>query len=161
MEILQQRFDIPPSSKGQTPLTARSTCEVFAFRQAQLSEFILDVAWLLKKPTSEQHLTSIHIQRFNNLLSFLIENKSCAILERVLYCLKYYMDNNLVAGIFDSEMRLLRKSIDISQKLLDEDVLLVPAEGGNFDRQRSHDDTRSVVPATHEVRNDFCRYILL
>ncbi|XP_051129629.1 squamosa promoter-binding-like protein 7 [Andrographis paniculata] len=157
MEVLQRRFEKHVSPQEHTPSPLQPKCEVFAFRQSQFSEFILDVAWLLRKPTSKQHLTSIHIQRFNNLLNFLIENESRVILERVTSCLNYYMDNSSIADISDSEMGLFRRSMDIAQqrlaqKLLDEDVSIMPTDDRNFCRKSScsPDTMQSVVPATKQ-----------
>ncbi|KAL0323525.1 UNVERIFIED_CONTAM: Squamosa promoter-binding-like protein 7 [Sesamum angustifolium] len=115
MEMLQHKFDAPVSSQERKSSSPRTSCEAFASRQTQFSEFVLDVAWLLKKPVSEQQLTSSHIQRFNCLLNFLIEKESSVVLERVFCSLKSAIDNNMATGTSDSNMRLLRKNMDIAQ----------------------------------------------
>ncbi|KAL0414659.1 UNVERIFIED_CONTAM: Squamosa promoter-binding-like protein 7 [Sesamum radiatum] len=104
MEILQQKFDSSLSSQDQQQSPPRPECEVFASRQAQFSEFVLDVAWSLKKPVPEQQWTSSHIQRFNNLLNCLIEKESSVILERVFCNMKSAMRNNLVDHISDADL---------------------------------------------------------
>ncbi|KAI3469465.1 hypothetical protein Pfo_026128 [Paulownia fortunei] len=153
MEILQRKFDTSLSSQERQLSPPRPACQVFASRQAQFSEFLLDVAWSLKKPVSEQQLTSSHIQRFNYLLNFLIEQESSVILERVFGSLKSAIDNNLVAGISDADTRSLRKNMGIAQSMLDKKLLeidftVMPALNGNVYSQSSQKDNRFVVPAS-------------
>ncbi|KAL0434564.1 UNVERIFIED_CONTAM: Squamosa promoter-binding-like protein 7 [Sesamum latifolium] len=121
MEILQHKFDAPVSSLERKSSPSPTACEAFASRQTQFSEFVLDVAWLLKKPVSEQQLTSSHIQRFNCLLNFLIKKESYVVLERVFCSLKSAIGNNMVTG------------------------------DGNFYSHSSQNDTVSVVPAANQV----------
>ncbi|KAK4372513.1 hypothetical protein RND71_007897 [Anisodus tanguticus] len=63
---------------------------------------MMDVAWLLREPSSEnvQILASVQMQRFNYLLNILMESRSTIILKRVL---SYF--ENMLAGITDAEMR--------------------------------------------------------
>ncbi|KAL3641953.1 Squamosa promoter-binding-like protein [Castilleja foliolosa] len=127
MEILQQNFD-PKKQK-------HSACEAFALRQSSLSEFVLDVAWLLRKYAPIQKSTSLHIQRSNNLLDFLIEKQSFVVLERVCCFLQSCLENNSVDGVSDVDMRLLRKNMDtakrrLSRKLHEKEVT------GNFDTNK-------------------------
>ncbi|KAK4425781.1 Squamosa promoter-binding-like protein 7 [Sesamum alatum] len=119
MEILQQKFDTSLSPQDHQQSPPRPECEVFASRHAHFSEFVLDVAWSLKKPIPEQQLTSSHIQRFSNLLNCLIEKESSVILERVFCTMKSAMGNNLVNHISDADMRSLRKNMGIAQSMLD------------------------------------------
>lgn len=119
MEILLQKFDTSVSSVEQPMTPPRPPCAVLASRQIRFSGFLLDLAWSLKKPVSEQLLTSLHIQRFNYLLDFLMEKESYAILERVFCSLKFSVDNNAVAGVSDSDMRSLRAKMGIVQDMLD------------------------------------------
>ncbi|KAI3459319.1 hypothetical protein Pfo_015982 [Paulownia fortunei] len=155
MENLQAKFDTSLSSQERKLSPPRPTCEVFALRQAQFSEFVLDVAWLLKKPVSEQQLTSSHIQRFNYLLDFLIEKESFVVLERVFCSLRSAIDSNLVTGISDSDIRLLQKNMDIAQtrlaqELLEKEFPGLPALDGNLYSHSSQNDSLSVVPATNQ-----------
>lgn len=94
------------------------TCEVSCSRQAALSEFMLDVAWLLKQPCSEKLqcvLTSSHIQRYNSLLKFLISNKSTSILEKVLQSLQIVFDemesSDVINDDTDTDRRLFKEYI--------------------------------------------------
>ncbi|PIN06660.1 hypothetical protein CDL12_20788 [Handroanthus impetiginosus] len=155
MEILQQKFETPLSSREQKPSRPQPTCEDFALRQARFSEFVLDVAWLLKKPVSEQQLTSSHIQRFNCLLNFLIEKESYVVLERLFCSLKYLMDKNLLPGTSDPDMKLLWKNMDfaqsrLAQKLLGKDFSVMPAPDGKSNRHSSQNDALSVLPAAKQ-----------
>lgn len=137
MEILQQKLESSLSSQEQEQSPTSSSCEVLAIRQAHFSDFILDVAWSLKRPVSEQQLTSSHVQRFDYLLNFLIEKESAVILKRVSCFLKSAIDNNLVAGVSDADMRSLQKNMKIAQSLLDQlqqkDITVMPImDGGHY-----------------------------
>ncbi|XP_075516537.1 squamosa promoter-binding-like protein 7 [Primulina tabacum] len=136
MEILQLNCNTLITSEEQKLSPSRSPCEVFTSRQSQFSEFVLEVAWLLKKPASEQKLTSHHIQRFNYLLNFLIENDSSVVLGRVFSYIKEVIDDNLIDGDADSDMKLLRKSMDISRNILD---------------QTFQNNRHAVVPTTNQA----------
>ncbi|WCJ23596.1 squamosa promoter binding protein-like 7 [Euphorbia peplus] len=112
MKIIQQRFDESHVSKG-------SVCEVSSKRQMAFSDFISDVAWLLRKPSPEniQLITNSHqIQRLNFLLDFLVKHESSAILGEVLLNLKIMFDkrgmSSLGSGIVDTEMRILLQYVD-------------------------------------------------
>ncbi|KAL3829390.1 hypothetical protein ACJIZ3_018192 [Penstemon smallii] len=135
MEILQQKFSTPISSQEKT-----SDCDVLASRETQLSEFIHDVAWSLKKPVSNEQLTSSHVQRFNYLLTSLIEKESCVILERVFCSIKSAIDNKLVAGIPDSDMKLLQKNMDIAAQSM------LRQKSQEKDLRVTHESHHSVVP---------------
>ncbi|XP_073137994.1 squamosa promoter-binding-like protein 7 [Henckelia pumila] len=134
MEALQLNCNTLVTYNELKLSSSRSPCEVFASRHAQFSEFVLEVAWLLKKPASEQKLTPCHIQRFNYLLSFLIEKDSSVILGRVFSYIKDVVDDNLIAGVADSDMKLLRKNMDVARNILD---------------QTSQNDIYAAVPATN------------
>ncbi|PIN10142.1 hypothetical protein CDL12_17269 [Handroanthus impetiginosus] len=154
METLQQKFDTSLSSQAQQPSPPSSSCEVFALRQAQFSEFVLDVAWSLKTPVPEQQLTSSHIQRFSYLLTFLIEKESSVILERVFCSLKSNIGSNLGAGVSDADMMSLRKNMGIAKSMLDQKLQekvfkVTPALDGNRYGQSHQKDNRVVVPATN------------
>lgn len=127
MKGLQQRFDESLCSEGLQcfPKDPSESCQVSVSGQTAFSEFILDVAWLLREPASEniqQSLTSSHIQRFNCLLNFLIQNESTAILEKILLSLKVFMDNMdlsiLVHGTPDIDLGLFYKYMDHAREIL-------------------------------------------
>ncbi|XP_027121161.1 squamosa promoter-binding-like protein 7 isoform X1 [Coffea arabica] len=121
MNIMQQRFAAKPCIKG-LQLSATSSCGVSDLRQTEFSEFIMDVAWSLKKPvmkSSTPFLTSVQIKRFTNLLNFLIENESTAILDRVVYYTRVLIDNNFVAtNITDADMEHLWMNLDKARDIL-------------------------------------------
>lgn len=127
MKILQHRFDASLCSKGSQFFAKdpSDSCKVSVLGQTAFSEFILDIAWILKEPASEniqRSLTSSHIQRFNCLLNFLIHNESTTILEKILQSLKVLIDNmdlNIqVNGATDTDLRLLYKYMDHASKIL-------------------------------------------
>lgn len=128
MEILQQRFDASLFLKGSEiaaigPLT--DSCEVSALRHSTFAEFLLDIAWLLKYPASENFqkpLTASQIQRFNNILSFLICHDSTTILEKLLEKLQIVLNNmkfdSIVNGTFDADLSLLEKYTDNAREIV-------------------------------------------
>ncbi|GER50143.1 squamosa promoter-binding protein [Striga asiatica] len=118
MKILQLKFNNTLSSQERDS-PSRSVCQVLALTQAQFSDFLLDVAYSLKKPVSGYQMTPSHVQRFNYLLNLLIENESSVILERIVCTLRSAIDDNLVADISDEDMRSLRKNMEIAESELD------------------------------------------
>ncbi|KAG5554897.1 hypothetical protein RHGRI_012454 [Rhododendron griersonianum] len=117
MKIMEHRFESSTSSSHE--------CEVSVRRQPAFSQFIIDTAWLLRKPALEdlEHiLTLSQIGRFNRLLTFLIDNKSTSILERVLHYVTTLMDhtklNKLAYGIADSDMELLHGNLEHARDIL-------------------------------------------
>ncbi|CAK9158354.1 unnamed protein product [Ilex paraguariensis] len=121
MKIMQQKLDASVSSEESQFEDTSSSCQVCVSRQRKFSEFTLDIAWLLKKPASRnvQHiLTASQIQRFNFLLSFLIQNESIAILERATYYMKLVMDSSLATGIAEADLSLLKKHMGNARDIL-------------------------------------------
>ena len=129
METIQKRLEeslfvrgLPDVSSGGCLL---NSCEASSLRHREFSEIILDIAWLLRKPSSEnvQHImTSSQAQRFNHLLNLLIFFKSTTVLDKVLENLKTLMDNveinNPNSGSIDADMRLLQKYMDHARDIL-------------------------------------------
>lgn len=133
MEILQSDSSLP--SQEQQRSLPMPSCEILAVRQKQFSGFILDVAWSLRKPVTDQPLTSLHIQRFNYLLDFLIKKESSVILERLFCSLKSAIGIDfVVAGISDSDMKSLREKMGIAQSMLS---------------QKLREEASAVMPAFH------------
>ncbi|MED6156937.1 Squamosa promoter-binding-like protein [Stylosanthes scabra] len=89
MTALQQRLDESLHSKrfqSTSDGSICSLCEDFAHSHS-LSDLLVDIAWLLKNPTSENFeriMTASQIQRYCYLLDFLICNDSLLILEKIL-----------------------------------------------------------------------------
>ncbi|XP_059649094.1 squamosa promoter-binding-like protein 7 [Cornus florida] len=168
IKTLQQKFDASFCSKGSQFAAIGSlsnSCEVFLLRQRAFSEFLLDIAWLLKEPTSEniQHISSSQIERFDCLLNFLIHNNSTTILERVLQYMTIWLDNmklNTSAnGTADTDMSPLQRNIDrardiIGQKFQKEGDSVVYS--GRFllkedcFKQSSEKGMLSIVPITNQ-----------
>ena len=90
MKTLQQRLDASLHSKQFQSTSGGSicsSCEAFARRHTSSSDLLVDIAWLLKNPTSENFdrvMTASQIQRYCYLLDFLICNDSTIILEKIL-----------------------------------------------------------------------------
>ncbi|KAL9140077.1 hypothetical protein ABFS82_14G012400 [Erythranthe guttata] len=144
MSILQQKFDT--KREISHPQLA---CQDFALRQDQFSEFLLDVAWLLKKPVSDQQLTSSHIQRFNHVFDFLIEKESSIILQRVYSSVRSALDNDLAPCISDSEMSSLQKNMEIAQRRLSHNLLEKKFSTMPNSESTSQIDDIYVAPATN------------
>ncbi|KAL8486299.1 hypothetical protein ACS0TY_023127 [Phlomoides rotata] len=149
MEVLQQNIDSSLSSNEHKLSFSRPPCEVFASKQAEISELVLDVGWLLKKPLSEQHLTSSQIQRSNYLLEYLIEKDSSVILEKLVCSLRSAIDNNLAIGSSHSEMSSLLKNMDTAHRRLAQK--LTENESSELNRNCYHHNSRNdVIPATNQ-----------
>lgn len=127
MKVIQQRLDESLFKDGPcvSPIASQSnSCDASSLRQSAITELILDVAWLLKKPGSEgfrQILTTSQVQRLNRLLSLLISVESTTILERILQNMKSVMDKvkltDECSGISDADLRLLQKYMDCAHQL--------------------------------------------
>ncbi|XP_010323003.1 squamosa promoter-binding-like protein 7 isoform X2 [Solanum lycopersicum] len=109
MKEIQRKF----CSGGSECTAVCSPCEASTSRKSEFSEFMLDVAWLLREPSSEnvQILASVQMQRFNYLLNILMESQSTIILERVLSYFENIVKRNMLAGITDADMTLFQKNI--------------------------------------------------
>ncbi|XP_052208013.1 squamosa promoter-binding-like protein 7 isoform X1 [Diospyros lotus] len=128
MRIMEQSFVASPTLKGSKFLsdsTLFDSHEVSILEQSAFSQFILDIAWLLRKPALEDTsliLTSSQIERFNCLLIFLVHNKSISTLMRVLNFVETLMNNtkfpSLDNDIADTKMKLLRCNMDQARKTL-------------------------------------------
>lgn len=121
MKIIQHSFDASLSLKKSH--VAANTCEVSVLRQTTLSDFISDLAWLLKEPASgrlQNSLTSSQIQGYNCLLKFLICNDSITSLDKVLQSLKILMNsvNKPISGTDDIDIKLFQKNVDLASDIL-------------------------------------------
>lgn len=129
METIQKRFEESLFLQGSSHVSSGgsllNSCEASSLRHTAVSEVILDIAWLLRKPSSEnvkQIMTSAQAQRFNYLLNLLIFFKSTTILEKVLENLKTLMDsvemNSPHSGTIEADMRLLQKYMNRAYDIL-------------------------------------------
>ncbi|KAG8480960.1 hypothetical protein CXB51_025645 [Gossypium anomalum] len=88
MKSIQQRFDASVFQERSIFSATGSlfeACETSTSQHRAYSEFLLDIAWLLREPTLEnfkETMASSQILRFNRLLSFLIQNESTFILKK-------------------------------------------------------------------------------
>uniref|UniRef100_A0A7N0T2I5 SBP-type domain-containing protein n=1 Tax=Kalanchoe fedtschenkoi TaxID=63787 RepID=A0A7N0T2I5_KALFE len=100
-------------------------CEVYEAVHSAVSEFVLDIAWLLKKPASESlqdNLTSSQIKRYDSVLSHLLLNDSKVILDRVLKSLSIRISNAEKSSpgyaTCEDGIRLLQKRMDQASNTL-------------------------------------------
>ena len=162
MVILQQKSATPFSSSSSSQelecCSPRPACEVLASRQAEFSEFVLDVAWLLKKPASKQKLTSSHILRLNCLLKYLMEKESTVVLDGLCCSMRSAMDNDLVDSDSDSDLRLLQKNMNTARRRLaprshQKVVANTPTPSGNCCSHSSENDASSLIPSSSLVNH--------
>ncbi|TYI38819.1 hypothetical protein ES332_A02G054900v1 [Gossypium tomentosum] len=125
MKVIQQGFEQGFDASlfwGGSQISAnKSSCETSTLRQKAYSELVLDIAWLLREPKSEnfqETMASSQIQRFNCLLNFLIQNKSTVILKKVLQNLKNVVEEAGFNGTDDPDTRLLKKYMDYARDIL-------------------------------------------
>nr|GMC51132.1 squamosa promoter-binding-like protein 7 [Ipomoea batatas] len=156
--------------RGQQFASSCPSCEHSNLRDTELSDFMLDVAWLLREPVVEstQLLTSTLIQRFRRLLNLLIENESTSILERALSNIKIVMDNGSDAGIAESELNIFRGTLDaahtfLSQRLINVRESLVGSCATDARREKSltqiyKNEMQPVIPAINQdLENNMCK----
>ncbi|RAL44312.1 hypothetical protein DM860_015672 [Cuscuta australis] len=143
------------------------SCEHSDLRDSKLSDFMLDVAWLIREPAVEettQLLTSNRMQRFRRLLNLLIENESTSILQRALTHIKVVVDSSaVVANVTDPEINTFRATLDgteaiLSQRFKGGDILM-----GNFKKAGTslahmyEDKMQHVIPVMEKgVENNVC-----
>ncbi|XP_052190238.1 squamosa promoter-binding-like protein 7 isoform X2 [Diospyros lotus] len=126
MKIMEHRFEASLCLKGSMSgsSSVSDSCAASVLRQTAFSQFILDTAWLLKKPPLEdlgQCLSLSQIARFNRLLTFLIHKKSTSILETVLHYMESVMDRMKLEnlnGTADEDMKCLLSNIDRAREIL-------------------------------------------
>ncbi|KAK4266467.1 hypothetical protein QN277_027383 [Acacia crassicarpa] len=116
---MQQKLDTSLLSKQIDPASGSSICsfcEAFALRHTAYSDLLLDIAWLLKDPTSEDFhraMTTSQIQRFCYLIDFLMCNELIVILGKILRNLDILTEsmelNNVINRMSEADMTLLLK----------------------------------------------------
>ncbi|XP_039048807.1 squamosa promoter-binding-like protein 7 isoform X2 [Hibiscus syriacus] len=128
MRSIQQSFDASVSREGSEFSATGSffeACEATTLRQRAYSELVLDIAWLLREPKLEnfqETKASSQIQRFNRLLSFLIQNKSTVILKKILQNLKIVVGKMGVNGANESDIMLLQKYMENARDILSDEL---------------------------------------
>lgn len=167
MKAIQERLDM--SLLVEATGSSHDTCEHSSLRQKVYSELMMDISWLLRKPSSEpvqQILNSSQIQRFTRLLKFLICNDSTVILGRVIEHLTIVMDNvesNAAVNSFSyPDLRFFEKYLDYARDVLQlnlrktgNSVLhlgFLKPKGGHVSQSCSENKLVSAVPGTVLVR---------
>lgn len=168
MKTLQQKLDASlPSKQFQSASgdSICSSCEALAHRHTASSDLLVDIAWLLKDPTSESFdrvMTASQIQRYCYLLDFLICNDSTIILGRILpnlIILTESMKSNFVINrIGDIDMTELLKCMHnardaICQKHRKDGGVVAPSEMEDFEAAQScsQNNMQSVVAVNYQV----------
>ncbi|XWS53700.1 hypothetical protein CRYUN_Cryun10bG0022800 [Craigia yunnanensis] len=124
MKSIRQSFDASLFREGSKISATGSlleACKVSTLRQRAYSELVLDIAWLLREPKLENFQeirASSQIQRFNCLLSFLIQSESTVILKKVIQNLKILVEKTGFNGANDSDIRLLQKYMDSASDII-------------------------------------------
>lgn len=166
LKIVQQRVNKALFSKEiqHAALDVSSKCKNFVRRQTTISELLLDIGWLLKEPKSDgvqNQLTITQVQRFNCLLSFLIQNESASILMEVLHSLNIIKDATMPYNYDNTsgnaDMKLFQKNMEHAQRIVhqklqhvgEHDPCLVEKEEYQSERY-GENDTHSAVPSTSE-----------
>ncbi|XP_059311947.1 squamosa promoter-binding-like protein 7 [Lycium ferocissimum] len=147
MKEIQRKF----CSGGSESTAVCSPCEASTSRTSEFSEFMLDIAWLLREPSSEnvQILASVQMQRFNYLLNILMESQSTIILERVLSYFENMVKRNFLAGITDAEMRLFQRNIHEKRNLLKERLHTKECFAGDSGQLMQEANTSSQIFQNH------------
>jgi hypothetical protein len=121
MEKLQQNVYSSSHPRRSNISASSSLCEDSALEQKENYEFILHMAWLLKEPSFENldHVLNWpQIQRCNFILEFLVQNKSTAILDRVLHHIKIVANTCADVSIVDTDKRLFEQRLNQAQDFL-------------------------------------------
>ncbi|KAK4379946.1 hypothetical protein RND71_001808 [Anisodus tanguticus] len=147
MEEIQRKF----CSEGSESTAVCFPCEASTSRKSEFSEFMMDVAWLLREPSSEtvQILASVQMQRFNYLLNILMESRSTIILKRVLSYFENMVKRNMLAGITDAEMRRFQRNIHEKNNLLKERLHLKEYFAGDSGQIMQEANTSSQIFQNH------------
>lgn len=162
MERMLEKLNRSLHPRGAQFVSSCPSCEHSNLRDTELSDFMLDVAWLLREPVVEstQLLTSTLIQRFRRLLNLLVENESTSILERALGHIKIVMDNSSDAGVAESELNIFRGTLDGAQTFLSQRLnareSLVGSSIKDARREKSFtqiykNEMQPVIPAINQV----------
>lgn len=171
MKSIQQRFDASVFQERSIFSATGSlfeACETSTFQHRAYSEFLLDIAWLLREPKLEnfqETMASSQILRFNRLLSFLIQNESTVILKKILQNLKIVVEMIVFDGTNDSDVRLLQKYMNHARDILSNELQKgeIPVfrsqyieQERNQVSQSSFENTElSIVPNIFQVRTQF------
>ncbi|KAK4744375.1 hypothetical protein SAY87_010687 [Trapa incisa] len=122
MRIIQQTMDDSFSKSNPDFLSTKSFSETFIWRQETISEFLVDIGWLLKEPSLESlhhSITASQIRQFTGLLNFLMESGSTVILEKIFLILQNLMDRFEVdsgnRGSLGADIDFLMKKMDIAR----------------------------------------------
>lgn len=174
MKTLQKKLDISLLSEqfqSASGVSICSSCKAFAHIQTSSSDLLVDIAWLLKDPTSENFdrvMTASQIQRYCYLLDFLICNDSTIILGKILPNL-IILTESMKSNMSDVDMTQLLKCMHNARDAIYRKhqkgggiVLHSQMEGFRPGQSRSQDKLLSVAEVNSQVRAiNFLRFIPL
>ncbi|KAL1358398.1 hypothetical protein HN51_003674 [Arachis hypogaea] len=160
MRTLQQRLDESLHSKQFQSTSGGSICslcEDFAHRHTS-SDLLVDIAWLLKNPTSENFermMTASQIQRYCYLLDFLICHDSILILEKILPKLVIFTEglksNIVISRTSDVDVTQLLNCMHLARDVINQNhqkgrgiVVHSETEGFRIEKTCSQDSLPSV-----------------
>lgn len=173
VEMMQQKLDVSLLSRlseSSSGCSICSFCEAFALRHTAYSDFLLDVAWLLKDPTSEDFhraMTASQIQRLCCLIDFLKCHELTVILGKVLQNLIILTENietnNVINRLSEIDMTLLSEHMYQARYFLAQkhqrsgDLVFSEMEGHKVAQSHYQDNIPSVVAINSQVRTlNFC-----
>ncbi|KAJ4786013.1 Squamosa promoter-binding-like protein 9 [Rhynchospora pubera] len=114
-QICTELAKIQEKALSTTPVRHSHLCEYFVSRQNAISQLLLEIAWLQRKPNSDEYtnkLNTVNIQRLTCLLRFLVANDLVNLLEIVLCSLK-----NLFGSEVLSDLERDRNGSDVAEFL--------------------------------------------
>ncbi|TVU19329.1 hypothetical protein EJB05_35473 [Eragrostis curvula] len=111
---------------GEFPGASFDPCERQKFRSAAMSEFLVDIGWLIRKPTPEEFknlLSLTNIQRWVNMLKFLIRNDFFNVLEIIVKSVDNIIGSeilsNLERGRLEDHVTTFLGYVDHARNIID------------------------------------------
>ncbi|CAN6342054.1 unnamed protein product [Urochloa humidicola] len=87
---------------GELPGASSDPCERRKFQMAAMSRFLIDIGWLIRKPTSDEFkdvLSSTNIQRWVCVLKFLIQHEFINVLEIIVKSMDNIMGSEVLSNL--------------------------------------------------------------
>ncbi|OEL24112.1 Squamosa promoter-binding-like protein 9 [Dichanthelium oligosanthes] len=87
---------------GELPSASSDPCERRKHQMAAMSEFLIDIGWLIRKPTPDEFknvLSSTNIQRWVCIMNFLIQNDFINVLEIIVKSMDNIMGSEVLSNL--------------------------------------------------------------
>lgn len=150
-EIQEKAFRASPSFHSLI-------CEYFVSKQNAISQLLLDIAWLQRKPSLDEYkneLSTANIQRLTCLLRFLVANNSVNLLETVLCSLENLFSTEVLSNLdkykHDADVAQLLDLVDHAKELQHTTRHAVKPDLGLSRYTYSNDDFRLSTACTDQV----------